>query len=263
MESQTLSRNQDSDCASLLDAAFDFGLTPSEFKVYYCLMRSLESDRCSKMSMDKLALQCQIRSRNTVKRALDALIQMGMIRRLSAKNGYVHQLTEPLDWARRSMEQKLIDQKLTRQNLIDEQEQASSSNNPYRVIADEAVVKCEQEEQKLNRAKIEQGSAIPRSEIALLPEAELKVDDLESKIAAARILGCNVGICWDREEMFVRLDGALKTVGDFLAMPLEALSQSVHLCQSGLDLCRAQIEKIKERLKNQRLTRLERLAASG
>ena len=83
------------------------------------------------------------------------------------------------------------------------------------------------------------------------------------KIAAARILGCNVGICWDREEMFVRLDGALKTVGDFLAMPLEALSQSVHLCQSGLDLCRAQIEKIKERLKNQRLTRLERLAASG
>lgn len=94
-----------------------------------------------------------------------------------------------------------------------------------------------------------------------LPEPE--PSDLESKIATARKLGCNVGICWEREEMFVRIDGALKTVGEFVAMPLEVFKQSVEFCQSGLDLCRLKIEKIKERLKNQRLTRLEQLATLG
>ncbi len=63
--------------------------------------------------------------------------------------------------------------------------------------------------------------------------------------------------------MFVRIDGALKTVSEFVAMPLEVFKQSVQFCQSGLDLCRSQIEKIKERLKNQRLARLEQSATVG
>jgi hypothetical protein len=72
-----------------------------------------------------------------------------------------------------------------------------------------------------------------------------------------------VGICWDCGQEVVRIDGALKTIVEFMATPVEVFKQSVEYCQSGLDLCRLKIEKIKERLKNQRLTRLEQLATSG
>ncbi len=86
--------------------------------------------------------------------------------------------------------------------------------------------------------------------------------DLDSKIAAARELGCNAGICWDCGQEFVRIDGALKTIAEFMATPVGVFKQSVEYCQSGLDLCRQQIDKIKERLRSQRVMRLEGLVAS-
>lgn len=245
-----------SDRASLLlGTAFKFKLTGSEFKVYYCLVQFWDCNQRITESVEKMASECDL-DRKTVMRVLDSLIDRGMVRRLEPKTrSYIYELTSPLDWVERppvDMSQKGTVPKLDVPKLDNELQQQDSCTSPKGTSAESVVA----DEEKTNMS---QKRTVPEIDITSL---EPKTD-LDSKIAAARKLGCNVGICWNREEMFVRLDGALKTVSEFVAMPLEVFKQSVQLSQSGLDLCRSQIEKIKERLKNQRLTRLEQLATSG
>lgn len=108
----------------ILDAAFNFGLTATEFKVYFYLVRLADGDRSCSPTLEKIAADCKIKSRNTVKRAIEMLIERGMVRRLPKEKSYTYCLTDPLDWVEVSQthDQKLIASQEHDQKLINEQQ---------------------------------------------------------------------------------------------------------------------------------------------
>jgi predicted transcriptional regulator len=289
-----------SDRFNLLEAAQDFKLTASEQAVYLYLVRIADSDRTSSRTVEQIAARCNLRSRVTVRRALDSLHQMRLIDFTQGRSGYIYSLTDPSVWisrlvtkeksvtrirTNRTNDQKMIasdDQKMIvtdDQKLIIDQQQ-DSGLPPLKGVIQESVVvgeAVEASDQNLIVSKSDrtEPEVKPEPEKPELEPEEPKLEeskpeeplakppvDLESKIAAARSIGCNVGICWDCGQEVVRIDGALKTIAEFMATPVGVFKQSVEYCQSGLDLCRQQIDKIKERLRSPRVMRLEGLVAS-
>ncbi len=277
---------------TLLEAAQDFKLTVSEQAVYLYLVRIADSDRTSSQTVEQIAAKCNLRSRVTVRRALDSLHQMRLIEFTQGRAGYIYSLTDPNVWVsrlatkkepvtqirtNRTNDQKMIignDQKM----IIDQQQDSRippfKGGNPESVVVGEVVEASDQNlivsksdrtepevepepekpESKPEEPKLEEPK--PEEPLAKPPV------DLDSKIAAVRALGCNAGKTWLNKVAMVLVDGKFLTIQEFMARSLDSFRIILEPCAKGLDLCRQKIDQIKERLRNQRALRLEQLAAS-
>lgn len=252
----------------LVDAAFDFGLTVSEYKVYSYLTRKMDSNQQMGESIDDIAQACRI-NRNTVMRAIETMVQMGMIRRLESKRrGYIYELTSPLDWVDRAVKkqrssacpdlksgQQLLQAKNVTNNKIrpvtflDPKVEQLDSALPLRGSAESGVVPSEEEPKKLTEVQKFD-----------CQETEPEAGDLDSKIAAARSIGCNVGTPWINGVMMVAINGTILSVKDFMQRSLSSFEQILQPCVEGIALCREKIKVLEQRMRERRQALLEKLA---
>jgi predicted transcriptional regulator len=226
-------------------------LTGNEFLVYFGLVQIADCQGQVKKSLEELKQECNVR-RTTLIKVLDSLVDMGMVRRLGNKHkGYTYQVTQLEDWVERptrgSTDSVLrrtkaiaskVYNKVVRKLDVTKQttEQPDSCTTPLiggsaesEVVQEQSGNCTSQEVQELNQ-----------------PETEPTFTDVDDKLEAMRKLGCNVGRCWQQSEMFVRVDGILMSVAQFMERSLESFMQALQPCLEGLELCRAQIKKIKQ-----------------
>lgn len=232
----------------LLDAAFDFNLTPSEFKVYFYLVRYLNHNQQVAQSIRSIANKCQL-GRTTVIESLFSLLQMRMIRRLPHGRGYVYQVLPHEDWVERTANEQSEKQTSPEneyvQNLNYDQQQHDSSTTPIGGSAESVVPIKEQAEkqtmvQKTNTFTIE-------------PEFV----DVFTKVEAARKLGCNIGTPWLEGVMMVAVNGAILSVQEFMDRSLSSFKELLQPCEAGLKLCRKAIALIKQKIAIARCNKLE------
>lgn len=253
------------DTTSLLEAAFDFGLTPVEFKVHFCPARLADSDGMVFQSIEKQGLLCKIKSRNTIKRVLDSLAAMAIIRRFPDEKSFVYQLTSPLEWIRIAAPepvannapltkqakatkaessddyfyaQKLTYQFLTYQNLKNSQQQQDSSTPPFRGCAESTAAEEEIEPaQNLTPSKIE------HEEPAVADESM----GFAEKIEFFRSRGCKVGTAEQGGRVVVMLDGFALSVEEFKERSLSSLDRASQYCAEGVAMFKAKLAEIAQK----------------
>ena len=232
----------------LLDAAFDFNLTPSEFKVYFYLVQYLNHNQQVAQSIRSIANKCQL-GRTTVIEALFSLLQMRMIRRLPRGRGYVYQVSSLEDWVERTANEQSEKQTSPEnelvQNLNYDQQQHDSSTTPNRGSAESVVVPIKEQAEK-------QTVVQKTDTIAIEPE----FSDVFTKVEAARKIGCNIGTPWLEGVMMVAVNGAILSVSEFMDRSLSSFKELLQPCEAGLNLCREAIAQIKQKIATQRCRKL-------
>lgn len=235
------------------------GLNPYEFRIYCHLQCICDESGKVICSIEKIAKACGMH-RHTAKRVLDRLVERGMIRRsISLHETTAYHLTPLENWQQLEPE-KVCTSVVHVQEIdiavqqIDNTQQQEHNQPPLKGVdlCSAAVEQIDKPVDQIDTAVQEIDIASPVPEVA---SAESEVLDLESKIAIARSIGCNVGICWEAGQQFVRINSALKTIKQFLDMSLESFRQALEPCEEGLNLCRPFIQKLIERKKQGLLRR--------
>lgn len=232
-------------------------LTGNEFLVYFALVQQMDNLSQVTKSLEELKAGCKIRSRTTIIKAIDGLVAMGMVRRLGNRSeGYTYQITQVEDWVDRPQTSssksgltsikakackvlKQVVQKLDNydvQKLNNEEiEQPTSSNTPPKGGVAEVVVV-----QKLNNKSDVQD---------LNNDQDLNNADLDDKLAAARERGWTNSGTWLNElgERMVTVNSFVVRLEEFMKRSLDSFHHIQENWEAGLDLCRQQIERIKQR----------------
>jgi predicted transcriptional regulator len=236
----------------LLDAAFDFGLSASEFKVFFHLTRLLNHNQQVAQSIKSIATKCNL-GRTTVIESLFSLLQMRMIRRLPSGRGYIYNVLSAPNWVKRaandtSEKQTSLENELD-QNLNYQQFEPDSSTTPWGGSAESVAVALKQSEKRT----LVQKTDCPK--IAVVTEPEF--GDVFEKVEAARGLGCNIGTPWLEGVMMVAVDGAILSVEEFMQRTLNSFKQILQPCERGLNLCRDAIAVIKRKIQIAKRDNLE------
>lgn len=227
-----------SDRLDLLAAAYRFKLTPSEFRLYFYLVNQVDSNRSLSRTIEQMTDDCGVKSQITIRRLLDALLAMGIIRRLPNNRSYTYCLTDPLDWVERDTAQKLTDQKLKGQ-----EEQQDSKQTPLGGLLESAACESEEGDQKLTRS---QNNPVVPSE----PEPQ----NLQNKLDAARARGwVDAGSWWDDcNQQMVRVNCYVVSLQEFMKRSLDSFNHVQEHCKEGIAMVKAQLEKIKRRSQQKR-----------
>lgn len=251
--------NNFSDVLTCLD---EFGLTPNQFRVYCHLWRMAQDGIVSDESSESIAQVCKL-TRITVLRVLSQLTQMHLIEcdRAAGKKS-VFYLMPCSDWRRLVPQEKNLTTKQQSKVVCFRKGERTSSNSTT----------CKANIQ-VNEIHIQQEAESPIGDSALpavepVNEIDVSTADtgsLDEKLAAARERGWrDTGTWWnDLGQQVVTVNRFVVSVAEFMQRSLDSFDVGRQVCESGLRMCREQIEKIKQKKHQQQCDRVIAIAKVG
>ena len=247
-----------SDVLARLD---DFGLTPNQFRIYCHLFKNAVDGVVSESS-ESIAKMCKL-TRVTVIRVLSQLMQMNLIScdRTPGKKS-VFYLMPFSDWrilAAQEKKQAIAPPSKVVPLRVSDTSQLNSDTCKAGLQVNE--INTQQEAEVPFRGT----SALPADK--LLNEIDMSTADtgsLDEKLAAARARGWrDTGTWWnDLGIQVVTVNRFVVSVAEFMQRSLDSFDVGQQICESGLRKCKEQIDRIKQRKRQQLCNRAMAIASS-
>ncbi|MDV2997548.1 MAG: hypothetical protein N4J56_007253 [Chroococcidiopsis sp. SAG 2025] len=243
--------NNFSDVLTCLD---EFGLTPNQFRVYCHLWRVAQDGIVSDESSESIAKVCRL-TRVTVIRVLSQLAQMHFIEcaRAPGKRS-VFYLMPCSDWRSLALEPKNSTHE--RQSKViqlrsNDPGQPNSDTCKPDLPVNEINTKQETREPPLKRGSLV--SSAVKQAVNEIDVSNPETGSLDEKLANARERGwAESGTWWnDLGQQMVTVNRFVVSVTEFMQRSLDSFDVGRQVCESGLRMCREQIERIKQRKSQQ------------
>jgi hypothetical protein len=239
--------------SDVLDRLDEFGLTPIQFRIYCHLFKNAVDGVVSESS-ESMARVCKL-TRITILQVLSQLEKMHLIEcdRAAGKKT-VFYLMPYSSW--RSLAPEKKKQALAQPSkVVQLRSNAPSQLNPDTCSSDLPV----------NEIYTQQGRQDNPIGLSCLPPASKPVNEidvstndtgsLDGKLAAARERGWrDTGTWWMTSgQQMVTVNRFVVSVAEFMRRSLDSFDLGRQVCESGLRMCKEQIEKIKQRKHQQRV----------
>jgi hypothetical protein len=261
------------DCKSdnfsdVLNQLDDFGLTPNQFRVYCHLWRSAVDGVVADESGERIAKICRL-TRITAMRVLSQLSKIHLIEcEVAPGKKTIYHLMPYASWRIPVPQEKK--QTHTQQSKV-VQLRVSHTAQPNADTCKSVLQVNETNTQEQGRQDNPMGlsclppASKPVNEIDVsnpeTGEADLRFGgdlqendgSLDRKLAAARERGWwDVGTWWnDLGQQMVTVNRFVVSVTEFMQRSLDSFDVGRQVCESGLRMCKEQIEKIKQRRSQQ------------
>ncbi|OWY63873.1 hypothetical protein B7486_50490 [cyanobacterium TDX16] len=263
--------------SSVLDRLDEFGLTPNQFRVYCHLFKNAVDGVVSESS-ESIAKVCKL-TRVTVLRVLSQLMQMNLIScdRTPGKKS-VFYLQPFSDWRMPvTQEKKQTDtERLLQSKVVPFKEregrdlafrqrhrtQSNSDTCKPGLPVNEINTQQEEQEPPFKGGSCSLPTNKPVNEIDWSNSDTARLDD---KLEAAKARGWgDTGTWWnDLGQQMVTVNRFVMSVGEFMGRSLDSFAVGRQVCAEGLRMCREQIDRIKQRKRQQLCDRVVAIARVG
>jgi len=252
--------------SDLLDRLDEFGLTPNQFRVYCHLLKSARDGIVSESS-ESIAYVCKL-TRVTVIRVLSQLSTMQMIQcaRTPGKKSVFH-LMPCSDWRSLALEKKpaVRQQSKVVQLRVSDRTQPNPDTCKPNEPVNQINTQQAREEYPIGYSSLAPAvQPVNEIHLSISDTGETATDfadcrrengsSLGEKLAAARERGwLDSGTWWnDLGQQMVSVNRFVISVAEFMQRSLDSFDVGRQMCEEGLAMCRAQIEKIKLKKQQQR-----------